>query len=234
MPNNPQNTLGLTALKFYGKMRSVRLEALSWLKIVDKDGNIARTTTIPSFHKSQLMDYITIDIIHPTVTIPLSPKLPFKQMTHINMLTDLDKQGDNKKKLQHANKNNDNPIKSDFTYATKVMVMSTLYPPKVNLTFTKHEDTDWTILHRRFDHISDIKLATMCQKQLLEGLSNKFPTQSFISFISSSLFSKLLAASSKNSLLVVSGTEAPASTMPPGIAHSPLSRRFMATNSRLF
>ena len=78
MPNNPQNTLGLTALKFYGKMRSVRLEALSWLKIVDKDGNTARTTTIPSFHKSQLMDYITIDIIHPTVTIPLSLKLPFK------------------------------------------------------------------------------------------------------------------------------------------------------------
>ena len=28
MPNNPQNNLGLTSLKFYGQMRSVRLEAL--------------------------------------------------------------------------------------------------------------------------------------------------------------------------------------------------------------
>ena len=87
MPNNPQNTLGLTALKFYGNMRSVRLEALSWLKIVDKEGNTARTTTIPRYHNSQLMDYITIDITHPTITIPLSPKTPFKRMTHINMLT---------------------------------------------------------------------------------------------------------------------------------------------------
>ena len=32
MPTNPQNILGLTLLKFYGKMRSVRPEALSWLK----------------------------------------------------------------------------------------------------------------------------------------------------------------------------------------------------------
>ena len=61
MPNNPQNTLGLTALKFYGKMRSVRLEALSWLRILDKDSNVARTATIPSFHASDLMDYITLE-----------------------------------------------------------------------------------------------------------------------------------------------------------------------------
>ena len=60
MPNNPQNTLGLTALKFYGQMRSVRLEALSWLRIVDKDGNTARTATIPSYHTSIFMDYITL------------------------------------------------------------------------------------------------------------------------------------------------------------------------------
>ena len=53
--------------------------------------------------------------------------------------------------------------------------MSQLFPPKVNLTFTKHEDTDWKILHRRFDHIADKKLATICQKQLLERLPSKFP-----------------------------------------------------------
>ena len=175
MPNNPQNTLGLTALKFYGNMRSVRLEALSWLKIVDKEGNTARTTTIPRYHKSQLIDYITIDITHPTVTIPLSPKTPFKQMTHINMLTDLNTREKGDIMKQQGEENKDNPIETDFTFSTKVMVMSTLFPPKANLTFTKHEDTDLTILHRRFDHISDVKLATMCQKQLLEGLPARFP-----------------------------------------------------------
>ena len=74
MPDNPQNTLGLTALKFYGKMRSVRMETLAWLKLVDKDGNAARTATIPSYHKTQFMDYILIDIVHPTFNIPLSQK----------------------------------------------------------------------------------------------------------------------------------------------------------------
>ena len=73
--------------------------------------------------------------------------------------------------------NKDNPINSDFTFATKTMIMSTLYSPKNNLTFKKHEDTDWTILNRRSDHISDVKLATMCQKQLLNSLPNKFPIE---------------------------------------------------------
>ena len=175
MPENPQNTLGLTALKFYGKMRSVRMETLAWLKIVDKDGNTARTATIPSYHKSQLMDYISIEIVHPTISIPVSPRISSKQMTHSNMLTVLDKQKENKNIQQQKITDKHNPIKSDLTFETKAMVMSTIYPPKINLTFTKNEDIDWTILHRRFDHISDIKMATMCQKQLLNGLPNKFP-----------------------------------------------------------
>ena len=100
MPKKSQNTLGLTALKFYGKMRSVRLGALSWLRVVDKDGNVARIVTIPSYHTSDLMDYITLDVIHPTVTIPLYIKAPFKRMTHINMLTSLNKQEESKKKQQ--------------------------------------------------------------------------------------------------------------------------------------
>ena len=104
MPNNPQNTLGLTALKFYGKMRSGRPEALSWLKIVDKGGNTSRTTTILNYHKSQLMDYITIDIVHPTVTINLPLKPQFKKMTHTNMLTDLNNQKENENTQQQGRK----------------------------------------------------------------------------------------------------------------------------------
>ena len=145
-------------------MRSVRLDALAWLKIVDKDGNIERTAIIPSYYKSKLVDYITIEIVHPTVNIPLSPKTLFKQMRHSNMLTDLHKHKESNNTQQHGRKNKDNPINSDFTFESKAIVTSTLYLPKIILTFTKHENTDWTILHRRFDHISDVKLAKMSQK----------------------------------------------------------------------
>ena len=36
MLDNPQDTLGLPALKYYGEMRSVRLEVLSWIRMVTK------------------------------------------------------------------------------------------------------------------------------------------------------------------------------------------------------
>ena len=103
MLNNPQNTLGLRALKFYGKMRSIRLEALSWLKIVVKEST-SRTIIIPSYHKSQLMHYIIIDIIHPTITILLSPKPQFKHTTHSNMLIDLKNRKDSKNTQQQGRK----------------------------------------------------------------------------------------------------------------------------------
>ena len=38
-----------------------------------------------------------------------------------------------------------------------------LHAPKVNLSFSKHDYTNWSILHRRFDHIKDEKLADMCK-----------------------------------------------------------------------
>ena len=38
MPDNPQNTLGLPSLKYYGDMRSVRLEALAWIRLVNNHG----------------------------------------------------------------------------------------------------------------------------------------------------------------------------------------------------
>ena len=39
MPENPQDTLGLPPLKFYNQARSTRLEALSWLRVVHKNGS---------------------------------------------------------------------------------------------------------------------------------------------------------------------------------------------------
>ena len=40
---------------------------------------------------------------------------------------------------------------------------------------SKNEDLDWTILHRRMDHINDDKLAEMCLKRFMLGLPNKYP-----------------------------------------------------------
>ena len=138
-------------------------------------GNVTKTATIPSFHSSDLMDYITLEVVHPTVPIPILITTPFKRTTHINMLIALNKQEEIKKKPQQEIKEDQNPIQTGYTFTTKVLVMSQSFPPKVNLTFTKHEDTDWKILHRRFNHIADKKLATMCQKQLLEELQEKYP-----------------------------------------------------------
>ena len=39
MPNNPQDTLSLSALKSYSEARSVRIEALSWVRVVSNGGD---------------------------------------------------------------------------------------------------------------------------------------------------------------------------------------------------
>ena len=92
MPNNPQNTLGLPAIKYYGEMRSVRIETLSWIRMVDKHGVKLFQSTIPYYHKSQLMDYILVMILQHEYDGLHQPKqctLQTSQMTHTHMLTDL-------------------------------------------------------------------------------------------------------------------------------------------------
>ena len=46
MPNNPQHTLGLPAVKYYNEMRSVRMETLVWIRLVDQTGNKVIQETI--------------------------------------------------------------------------------------------------------------------------------------------------------------------------------------------
>ena len=46
MPENPQHTLGLPALKYYNDMRSVRTETLGWIRLVDQDGREVMQETI--------------------------------------------------------------------------------------------------------------------------------------------------------------------------------------------
>ena len=45
MPENPQNTLSQNALKDYNKFRSVRTEALQWIKFTNHLGNTSRLHT---------------------------------------------------------------------------------------------------------------------------------------------------------------------------------------------
>ena len=92
MPDNPQNTMGLPALTYYEEMKSVRLEALAWIRFATKGGTTLMQTTIPHYYKSQLMDYIPITIVQPNDDYNPLPRIQtphikqVKRMTHDNIL----------------------------------------------------------------------------------------------------------------------------------------------------
>ena len=62
MADKSQDILELLALKLYGKIIIARLESLSWLKIATEDRVSVCTSTIAYYHKTKLLDYITIYI----------------------------------------------------------------------------------------------------------------------------------------------------------------------------
>ena len=153
MPGNPQDTLGLPPIKFYNQARSTRIEALSWLRIVHKNGSSSMMSTIPKYQHSELLDYITIDIYN--ISLPPSNSSICLPVPKVNSSF------------------NSNVDRKDHTLTTTFYVSPV--PPKANKSFSKHDHTDWSIFHRRLDHIHDNKLAEMCKKQLLEGLPRTYP-----------------------------------------------------------
>ena len=62
MPDNPQNTLGNNALKKYNNFRSVRQEAIEWVRFTDAKGKSTRINVDKDSVNSQLLDYIRIEI----------------------------------------------------------------------------------------------------------------------------------------------------------------------------
>ena len=52
IPKSLQDTLGLAPLKRYNKVRSARLEALVWLRIIHKDSGSVQISTILIHHTS--------------------------------------------------------------------------------------------------------------------------------------------------------------------------------------
>ena len=66
MVDNPQNTISTTAIKQYNEYRSVRTEALEWVKFTSAEG---QSTRVPSERKTvekEVLDYIKFDIMKTT------------------------------------------------------------------------------------------------------------------------------------------------------------------------
>ena len=62
MPQNPQNITSQTTLNNYNKFRSVRTEALIWLKIATDKGKKLKSKTIIKEKYQPLFGFITIDL----------------------------------------------------------------------------------------------------------------------------------------------------------------------------
>ena len=69
MRDNPHNTISTTAIKKYNDFRSVRVEALEWFKVTNKEGKSARVPTIRKRIESETLNYIKIDIMETTTNI---------------------------------------------------------------------------------------------------------------------------------------------------------------------
>ena len=109
------------------EVRSVRVETLSWLRVVGKEGKSVQVPTIPIYHKTELQDYVSINV----------HILPEKMTAVINRDT-------HHLKIVNATLP---PMPLFFSdedlYSTSFRVA--LHAPKVNLSFSKHDYTDWSI-----------------------------------------------------------------------------------------
>ena len=62
-PSFPQNTLSPPAIKHYNKYRSVRTEALSWVRLVSDTGRKVFLKMDQYKHGKELLDYTAIEIM---------------------------------------------------------------------------------------------------------------------------------------------------------------------------
>ena len=115
-----------------------------------------RLSTIPKFHKSELQGYKMINVYRLNNTnlgsIKHSIKVPSISLKTVPTFRDNDVANITEKALS-------------------------LPCPIVNKTFSKHNSIDWSILHRRLDHISDENLAKMCKDNLLQDQPHNFPSK---------------------------------------------------------
>ena len=88
-PSFPQHTISPPAIKHYNKYRSVRTEALSWVRLVSETGDKVFLKMNAQNHTTELLDYTTVEIMsfpdkvtsEPTTAVPsfsstLAPEIP--------------------------------------------------------------------------------------------------------------------------------------------------------------
>ena len=63
MTQNPQNTLSTTAIKKYNEYRSVRIEALEYLKLTDNRGKSTRIHTNKRMTNNETLDYVSLTLL---------------------------------------------------------------------------------------------------------------------------------------------------------------------------
>ena len=144
-PTFPQNTLSPPAIKHYNRYRSVRTEALSWVRLVSETGQKFFLKMTKENHSSELLDYTTIEIMKfdedidstttstvPSFSMSTAPEIP------------------------------------------KSLVCPTI-PPKVLHSFSSDISlANYLLLHRRLCHVSHEKFRIMCQHQTIVGLPKRF------------------------------------------------------------
>ena len=59
---DPVEGIGIVPISFLGSNHLYLLEALSWLRAVSREGNSVQVPIIPIYHKTELQDYVSINV----------------------------------------------------------------------------------------------------------------------------------------------------------------------------
>ena len=157
MPQNPQNSFSPPAFKAYTPdIKHTRYEALEWIRFTTISGKACRIPTITKYHQKENQDYINIDIIKP-ISLSQDPHTPSLPSTITSKITP--------------------PLQKSTTPQKTSSSPQTIKPPQLNHSFSKNDNPDWTIIHRRLDHIKDKALLTMCKNKTIEGLPQRFSSK---------------------------------------------------------
>jgi len=148
-PTFPQNTVSPNAIKHYNKFRSVRSEALDWIRMVTHVGQKIHIRIDPVQIGNELLDYFKVNV----------------------MTIDMKQQEDDSE--QSSFNHSSAPFIPD-----NIVPQYRSICPKVNHSFSSNMDNiNYLLLHRRLKHASDSKIMTMCKKQTIKGLPLRFSSR---------------------------------------------------------
>ena len=144
-PTFPQYTLSPPAIKHYNSYRSVRTEALSWVRLVSETGKKIFLQMVKEHHSSELLDYSIIEIMtfSDSTDKPASSKVPSFSMSSAPEIP--------------------------------TSIVCPIVPAKVHHSFSSDINmATYLLLHRRLCHASKDKFRIMCQRKTILGLPERF------------------------------------------------------------